>query len=428
MNLLLLASVVAVGAVVRAQFTFAPPPPPPTPVDLTDATCALVNAYRTTDGKRPLAPSRTMATVALEHARNLVLYYDWADVQRCNPHSWLDDLDDPERQTWSACCYPLEDCTGPAPRYISSAWPERYHYKGFARENVFWTSGARTPQGAFDAWRNSQGHNATMVWANARTCGAAGAGGFLLLWLGSADDPVPYVSGGAPPERTVPPTQPPSLPPTRRPTLAPTLPPTDTPTRRPSASPSKSPTARPSRAPSTAPTRYPTRSPTPSPTRRPTATPTRAPTAAPSFTAAPTARPMAAPTARPTSSPTAQPIDRNEISRSGALAVAALVLAAFTCTCVAINCCVPKRTVRKRAVRAARALIQPHDADDQIPLQPVAARSAPPTTTMVDLFAELECWEQRRQRYEAPHINLSPAERRRLLAEADVAYERLTHV
>lgn len=137
---------------------------------------------------------------------------------------------------------------------------------------------------------------------------------------------------------------------------------------------------------------------------------------------------MAAPTARPTSSPTAQPIDRNEISRSGALAVAALVLAAFTCTCVAINCCVPKRTVRKRAVRAARALIQPHDADDQIPLQPVAARSAPPTTTMVDLFAELECWEQRRQRYEAPHINLSPAERRRLLAEADVAYERLTHV
>lgn len=110
----------------------------------------------------------------------------------------------------------------------------------------------------------------------------------------------------------------------------------------------------------------------------------------------------------------------------------------FVCLCLALNCCVPKRTVRKRTVRAVRALTQArHNVDDDEEADDTALRVlVPPDNigdrrpmldhTTLDLYMEVERWERRRRERicQQPHLELGDAERRRLLAEADVAYEQ----
>lgn len=213
---------------VKRQFTF-PPPPPSYPLDgeaLTSAVCDLVNAHRRTNSLPSLPYSRTMEYVAVEHARNLARYYRW-DAE-CNPHSWVNDTGTPQRQTWTACCYPRDFfCMSMKGRELSSVWPEDSQYGGLSWENLFYGS-PTTPQTAVDGWKESPGHNRLMLEGAARGCGAAGAGLYVVLWLNNADDPLGY---GPVPDRL------PTPAPTQKPTPRPTPMPTPRPTRPPSEGP-----------------------------------------------------------------------------------------------------------------------------------------------------------------------------------------------
>lgn len=235
----------------KRQFFFTPAPVHNAEgVSLTVTLCSLVNEYRIKNGLPSVPLSRTMEHVALEHAKNLYLYYQF--TPECNPHSWMNDTMNPSKQTWKECCYPRDYfCMSKKGVEMSSVWPSVYNFKGLSWENLFYGI-PNDVQTAFDAWKKSPGHNALML-SGAQNCAAAGAGLYVVLWMGNQADPLGY-----------------NPIPNNVPTLFPTLSPTQFPTFSPSKSPSKNPTFNPTKSPSKSPT-------TLAPTRRPTSKPTRSP-------------------------------------------------------------------------------------------------------------------------------------------------------
>jgi uncharacterized protein YkwD len=169
---------------------------------------------------------------------------------------------------------------GPAQRLCDFG----YCYGTWA-ENIF--AGGSTADQAFNAWRNSPGHNTNMLRNNMRVMGIARVftAGSTYGWYWTND-----FGGVIPPaDSTPPPTQPPTAPPT----AAPTVPPTST------------------AAPVTPTPFAPTASVAPTPTLAPTATaapPTASPTFAPTATVMPpvTDAPTEPP---PTFSPVATPME-----------------------------------------------------------------------------------------------------------------------
>jgi len=173
-------------------------------------------------------------------------------------------------------------------------------YPTGAGENIAagttWSSAAT----AFNAWKNSPGHNANMLGANYKQIGIArfNKPGSQYTWywattFGTTND---GTGGGGAGNPTATPTNtqaPPTSTPTKTPTSQPTQPPQNTPT--PSATQPGS-TSTPPPATST-----PTRTPTQPPTGGSTVTATPTPTLTPTATATPTLTATNTPTATPTS-------------------------------------------------------------------------------------------------------------------------------
>jgi len=199
-------SLLAVGLPrVRAQ---APP--------LTDdeaALLSLINDYRVQNGLSPLGVSPTLTAAARWMSEDMA------------EHNYLGHVDSLGRN--------------PSERVAA------FGYTGGSMRGEIARGGSPTPEGAFEAWRNSPGHNAVMLTDGFVVAGVGKAvdlesyfGWYWTVDFGDYDD-----SGSGWPT------------------------PTGTPTPTPSPSPSPSPTA--------TPTPTPTRTPTPSPTQTPTPAPGR---------------------------------------------------------------------------------------------------------------------------------------------------------
>jgi len=193
-------SLLAVGSpAVRAQ------DPPLT--DDEAALLALINNYRVENGLSALGVSPTLTAAARWMSEDMAEY------------SYLGHIDSLGR--------------GPSERMAAFGYTQGYMRGEIAR------GGSSTPEGAFEAWRNSPGHNAVMLTSGFAVAGVGKAvdlesyyGWYWTVDFGDYDDSVP---GSPTPTRT----------PTRTPTPTPTLSPTATPT--PTSSPTPTPTATPGR-------------------------------------------------------------------------------------------------------------------------------------------------------------------------------------
>ncbi|KAA0240787.1 MAG: hypothetical protein DYG91_10035 [Chloroflexi bacterium CFX7] len=179
-------------------------------------------------------------------------------------------------------------------------------YPQGAGENLAAGTGWSSAQSAFDAWKNSPGHNANMLGTYYKQIGISRAnvpgspyGWYWATNFGATDDG----TGGAPPPP--PPTNTPTQPPTNTPTTPPTStqPPASTPT--PAVPPASTPTTAPTQAPTSTPVAPPTQAqqpPATTPTWQPTSTPTVPATSTPAQSPTATATPPKTPS--PTSTPT----------------------------------------------------------------------------------------------------------------------------
>jgi len=147
----------------------------------------LVNEYRAENGLSAIPLSSSLTYVAQAHVRDLQNY---PPSGNCNMHSWSSN------GAWSSCCYTPDhaqaQCMWDKPRELTD-------YPGNGYENAFGSSGyTATAQAAFDAWKNSSGHNAVIlnqgVW-NRRPWNALGVGidgGYAVLWFGEEVDPASH--------------------------------------------------------------------------------------------------------------------------------------------------------------------------------------------------------------------------------------------
>lgn len=146
---------------------------------------ALINAYRTENGKPAVPLSPSLCTVGQTHVIDLA---DNAphQVGNCNLHSWSD------QGPWVECCYTSDHANAAC---MWSKPGELTVYPGNGYENAYGGGGNVSPAQAVDGWKNSPGHNDVMlnqgIWVN-YPWGAMGAGlyqGYAVVWFGEQTDP-----------------------------------------------------------------------------------------------------------------------------------------------------------------------------------------------------------------------------------------------
>lgn len=138
----------------------------------------LVNQYRRSNNLSGIRLSKALTIVANRHVRDLV-----KNGVQGSLHAWSNAPYDSSN-----------------PKTYPSMWlaPKRLGtgYTGYGYENAFASYGVNaSPRMAFDAWKNSSGHNAVILnqggWGNYRW-NALGVGmykGFAVLWFGKEPDP-----------------------------------------------------------------------------------------------------------------------------------------------------------------------------------------------------------------------------------------------
>jgi len=164
------------------------------------ALLTLINDYRVENGLSPLGVSPTLTAAARWMSEDMAA------------NNYLGHIDSLGR--------------GPSERMAAFGYTGGYMRGEIAR------GGSSTPEGAFEAWRNSPGHNAVMLTSGFAVAGVGKAvdlesyyGWYWTVDFGDYDD-----SGGSWPTPTSTPTPTPSPSPSPSPTVAPTLTPSPTPT------------------------------------------------------------------------------------------------------------------------------------------------------------------------------------------------------
>ncbi len=121
----------------------------------------LINEYRNANGLADVPASRSLTLVAQWHVIDLHENnpdtgqdHGWA----CNMHSWSDQHPD----LWNPVCY-----TGDH-QYASGMWNKPREitnnvYTSNGYENAYGSSSQATAAGAFNAWKNSPGHNEVIL-------------------------------------------------------------------------------------------------------------------------------------------------------------------------------------------------------------------------------------------------------------------------
>lgn len=153
----------------------------------------LINEYRRENGLAQVPISRSLTAVAQWHV--LDLHDHSPDVDQvdsrglaCNLHSWSD------QGNWSPVCY-TSDHTYAARMWSKPREITQYTYWGDGFESAYGSFGRATAIGAFNAWKNSPPHNATLLemgdWEGVGWP-AMGVGIYehhAVLWFGNRIDP-----------------------------------------------------------------------------------------------------------------------------------------------------------------------------------------------------------------------------------------------
>ena len=144
----------------------------------------LLMDYRAEKGLASIPLSPSLTYVAQTHVRDLTAHPPAAD---CNLHSWSEYGD------WMPCCYT------PDLAEAKNMWNkprELTQYKGAGYEIAFRNSAGATAMSAINAWKNSYGHNATMInqdsWSGItwRAIGIGVYGEYAVIWFGEEQETV----------------------------------------------------------------------------------------------------------------------------------------------------------------------------------------------------------------------------------------------
>ncbi|MCF8342445.1 MAG: hypothetical protein K9I82_15825 [Chitinophagaceae bacterium] len=133
----------------------------------------------------PLSPSLTF--VAQTHVKDL--YLNSPDVGFCNLHSWS------SKGKWTPCCYTdnhsQAECVWLKPRELTT-------YKGYGYEISYFTynddDDGLMAQRALRAWKNSPGHNNTIInesiWKDNewKAIGIGIFNGYAVVWFGEESE------------------------------------------------------------------------------------------------------------------------------------------------------------------------------------------------------------------------------------------------
>ncbi len=144
----------------------------------------LLMDYRAENGlpSIPLSPSLTY--VAQTHVRDLTAHPPADD---CNLHSWSEYGD------WTPCCYTPDHAEA---KNMWNKPRELTQYKGVGYEIAFRNSAGATAVSAINAWKNSYGHNATMInqdiWSGItwKAVGIGVYGEYAVIWFGEEQEVV----------------------------------------------------------------------------------------------------------------------------------------------------------------------------------------------------------------------------------------------
>jgi len=153
----------------------------------------LINEYRNANGLADVPASRSLTLVAQWHV--IDLHENNPDTGQdhglaCNMHSWSDQ----HPALWNPVCYTSDQ------QYASGMWNKPKEitnniYTGNGYENAYGSGGQATAADAFNAWKNSSGHNDVIleqgIWSGSNWP-AMGVGIYehhAVLWFGDQSDP-----------------------------------------------------------------------------------------------------------------------------------------------------------------------------------------------------------------------------------------------
>jgi hypothetical protein len=149
-----------------------------------DSLISMINAFRTSQGLAPLAPSKSLSYVA--HVHSLDLYYHHPDRTPCGLHSWSD------HGRWTACCFSDKEvkyaCMWNKPKELTN-------YRGKGYELTFMKNEAVGPQEPFSMWTTHEVSSDILLnkgkWKmrNWKSIGTAIYRGYALVWFGEEADP-----------------------------------------------------------------------------------------------------------------------------------------------------------------------------------------------------------------------------------------------
>ena len=141
--------------------------PRPKPVSYThlDVYKRQVNEYRASLNLPALQISKSLSLVAQQHVwdtnNNKAAWPAAPAGKTCNLHTWSGVVNPALQQgTWTANCYTSDHANA------QGMWNKPGEIAGFPGEGVensFWSSGTASPAGALTAWKNSPGHNLSLI-------------------------------------------------------------------------------------------------------------------------------------------------------------------------------------------------------------------------------------------------------------------------
>jgi uncharacterized protein YkwD len=168
----------------------------------------LINEYRASKGLPPAVISKSLTLVAQQHVWDSINNWkvNWPPAppgKECNLHSWSNTVNPALREgTWTGVCY-TSDHANAQGQWIKPA--EIAGFPGEAGENSFWTSNQKSPGDALEAWKNSPGHNNSIIeqggWGRVASIGIGMGEGWAHLWLSGTEDPqgaAPVCANSAP--------------------------------------------------------------------------------------------------------------------------------------------------------------------------------------------------------------------------------------
>jgi len=152
----------------------------------------LIMEYRKKKRLPPITLSRSLTYVAKAHAMDLHINRPFKS-KRCNMHSWS------KNDIWTSCCYTSNhvqaDCMWYKPRELTNYQSEGYEIAfGYGNRDDYLEHGEITPENALKGWKQSTGHNNTIVnksqWKKIewQAIGIAIYKDFALVWFGEELD------------------------------------------------------------------------------------------------------------------------------------------------------------------------------------------------------------------------------------------------